>query len=217
MSILHVSASPRGTRSHSRKIGSILVERLQAAAPGEVTRRDLAISPPPFPDSGFVEASLRPDGLRSPGSQQTLETSETLIRELETAAAVVLDMPIHNFTVPAVLKAWIDMVVCPGRTFRLTPDGKLGMLADRPVVLIVACGGCLTGPPPSNSDFATPYLRHIFATIGIHDVAILLMEGLSRWQTEAEAAERVAAEKLDAIVGHVAPILRQTRGLPSRQ
>jgi len=49
-----------------------------------------------------------------------LVRSEILIGELETSD-LVISTPMHNFTVPALLRAWIDQVVRFGRTFRSTP------------------------------------------------------------------------------------------------
>lgn len=62
----------------------------------------------------------------------------------------------HNFTIPSVLKAWIDQVVRPGRTFQSTPQGKQGLLRDRPVQVVLACGGSLTPGTPRQEDWATP-------------------------------------------------------------
>ena len=87
-----------------------------------------------------------------------------LIVELEATDALVIATPMHNFTVPAALKAWIDQVVRIGRTFRSTPDGKIGLL----------------GPPPRQPDFLSPYLRQVLATIEISDVRFHMLEGVAR-------------------------------------
>ena len=59
-------------------------------------------------------------------------TSQALIAELEACDAVVIGTPMNNYTVPATLKAWIDQIVRIHRTFRSTPQGKVGLLQDRP-------------------------------------------------------------------------------------
>jgi FMN-dependent NADH-azoreductase len=45
----------------------------------------------------------------------------------------------YNFTIPAVLKSWIDYVIRPGFTFRLAP-GWPGMLENKKAQLIVVSG-----------------------------------------------------------------------------
>ena len=43
-----------------------------------------------------------------------MSRSEELIQELESSDFVVIATPMHNFTVPAALKMWIDHVVRSG-------------------------------------------------------------------------------------------------------
>jgi FMN-dependent NADH-azoreductase len=53
-----------------------------------------------------------------------MSRSEELIQELESANCVAIATPMHNFTVPVGLKAWIDHVVRVRRTFDATAHGK---------------------------------------------------------------------------------------------
>lgn len=203
MNLLHVSASPRGSLSHSRWFGRAVVDRLRAATAIRVTRRDLAATPPPAPDAGFVEASLMRAQDRGAEHRHYLEVSENLIAELAEADAAVIDMPMHNFTVPAVFKAWIDMVVRPGRTFDSTPSGKVALLADRPVVVIAACGGSIGRSPFSQPDFLTPYVKHVFATMGLNDLTFVLMERLNRGGPAVAQARASAMARLGVIASHM--------------
>ena len=57
-----------------------------------------------------------------------VSASERTVAELESANAVVIDMPMHNFTVPSALKTWIDYVARKNSTFRSTPTCKAGLL-----------------------------------------------------------------------------------------
>jgi FMN-dependent NADH-azoreductase len=195
--LLHVTVSPRGDASHSRRIGRELVARLGAA---RVIERDLAGEPPPYPDGRFVAASLMPADDREPAHVEALALSERLIGELEVADLVVIDAPMHNFTVPAALKTWIDLVVRPRRTFRSTPAGKVGLLADRPVFVVVACGGPFGDGPADQPDFFTPYLRHVLATVGIASVHVLRLDGLLRGEAHAAHAFARARGWIEEVV-----------------
>ena len=94
----------------------------------------------------------------------------------------------HNFTVPSALKAWIDHVVRPGRTFLSTPAGKVGLLADRPVMVVAAAGGRFEAGPGSQVDFLSPYLRAVFGCMGLTQVEVLRLENLRREPAAIEAA-----------------------------
>ncbi len=195
--ILHLSCSPRGPAACSRRLSDELVARLLSRDPAaRVVRRDLAASPPPLADAGFSAAVLGGAAVDAPA----LAASEALIAELEASDEVVIATPMHNYGVPAVLKAWVDQIVRIRRTFASTPAGKVGLLADRPVWLVVASGGWFTGPSPSGTpaqpDFLTPYVRTVLATIGIRDMRVITLEGVTRGAAEAAIAAaraRIAA------------------------
>lgn len=176
--LLHLSASSRGDASFSRQAAARWLASL-ADKPLRVIERDLARDPLPHPDRAMVEASLMPPEQRGAAQHAALALSETLIAELESADAVLISTPMHNFTVPSALKAWIDLVVRPNRTFRNTAEGKVGMLADRPVMALVSCGGRFQDGAGSQQDFLTPYLKYVFGAIGITQVAVLRMERMA--------------------------------------
>jgi FMN-dependent NADH-azoreductase len=200
--ILHLTCSPRGPLAHSRVISGELVARLVEANPAaRVIARDLSATPPDLVDGGFAVgiAATPPDfGVAA------LATSEALIAELEACDAVVIGTPMNNYTVPATLKAWIDQIVRIHRTFRSTPQGKVGLLHDRPVYVVIASGGYFTGPSPSGTpaqpDFLTTYLRAIFGTIGITDLRFVMLEGLSRGPAALAQALGTGRGRIDALV-----------------
>lgn len=186
--LLHVAVSPRDDRSHSRRGAQFVIAQLAQAAGGlRIIERDLAATPLPHPDAGFIEASLMPDAERTAAHRAQLALSETLIGELEAADAVLISTPVHNYTVPSALKAWIDLVVRPERTFRRTPKGKVGTLTDRSVLVVSASGGNFDGAH-AQTDFLMPYLRYVFATVGIHQVAGIRLQNTARGADSAMQA-----------------------------
>jgi FMN-dependent NADH-azoreductase len=199
--ILHLRCSPRGADAWSSRMAVEVIERLSLRdRTARVVFRDLSATPPPLVDPGFSAAILGPPGLVPPA----LEASEALIQELEAADMLVIATPMHNYGVPAVLKAWVDQIVRIHRTFASTPGGKVGKLPDRPAWLIVASGGWFRGPSPSGApaqpDFLTPYMRAVLSTVGIQDLRIITLEGMTRGAEIVTAAMDRARERLDAIL-----------------
>jgi FMN-dependent NADH-azoreductase len=192
---LVLDCSPGGERSVSRAATERLLERLRLSDPGlSVLRRDLAAAPPPLVDAGFAAAIRVPAAAQSPAQKAALAASEALIAELEATDLLVIGTPMHNFTVPAVLKAWIDQVLRIARTFRSTPTGKVGLLADRPAYVVVASGGYVAGERARQPDFLTPYLEAVLATLGIRGARFLHLEATARGAAaEAEAEARLCA------------------------
>lgn len=53
--------------------------------------------------------------------------SEALVSQFLAADVIVVGAPLYNFSVPSLLKAWIDRVAQVGRTFRYTEKGPQGL------------------------------------------------------------------------------------------
>jgi FMN-dependent NADH-azoreductase len=198
--ILYISCSPKGAGSVCQIFAQEVLDRLVGHDPGAtIEHRDLAADPPPFVDAGFCAAIMDP---ASTGA--AFPTSEPLIEQLERSDVVVIATPMHNYTVPAALKAWIDQIVRIHRSFASTPAGKIGKLADRPVYVVIASGGWFSGPSPigtpAQPDFLTPYLRAILNTIGLRDIHFLALEGVTRGVDMRERAVAAARVALDALL-----------------
>ena len=123
-----------------------------------------------------------------------MSRSEELIQELERSDYVVIGTPMHNFTVPSALKAWIDHVVRVRRTFNSTKEGYVGRLRDRPVFVAVSSGGRYSGERARQPDFLTPYLRAILGIIGLHDLTVFAIEG-SALGPDALVEARIRADQ----------------------
>ncbi|MCH8684476.1 FMN-dependent NADH-azoreductase [Pedomonas mirosovicensis] len=175
MNILHIDSSPR-PESHSRELSAAIVEKLLEAAPGaSISRRDLGADPLPHAVADYADTLSSPATLAAP-LKGALDLSETLIREVEAADAIVIGTPMHNFTIPSVLKAWIDQILRVGRTMKSTPAGKVGMLRDRPVFIGVASGGVFIGDRANQPDFLTPYLTLALNSIGLSTLQFLPLQ-----------------------------------------
>lgn len=104
MNILHIDSSPR-QQSHSRQLTAAIVEKLLEVAPdADIIRRDLGADPLPQTVALYAAALASPATLAAPPAG-SLDLSEQLIREVEAADAVVIGTPMHNLTIPSVLKA----------------------------------------------------------------------------------------------------------------
>jgi FMN-dependent NADH-azoreductase len=196
--ILAIYASPRGAASRSEQVGRMVVERLLRRSPdARLLVRHVGVEPPPHIDAAYAGAMETPEARRTAADRLALARSEEMIAELEATDRLVIATPMHNFTVPSALKAWLDHVARAHRSFALTPRGKQGLLADRPTYVVVSAGGVVSGEGPRQPDFVTPYLRHVLAVIGIRDIQFHVLEGLVRGPDAVQAAERRAGAWLD--------------------
>jgi FMN-dependent NADH-azoreductase len=146
MTILHVSCSPRGPASESYRISQKIIEFLLKREPtAKLVNRVIGDGAISHIDESYATAlGATRQSFAEIFPKGSMSRSEELIQELESADFVVVGTPMHNFTVPSALKAWIDDIVRVRRTFDSTKEGYVGRLRDRPIVVAVSSGGADT-------------------------------------------------------------------------
>lgn len=174
--VLLINASPHGQVSHANQLALELVAFLRHRYPRlELVERDLGAHPLPPLSIDYARALTAATPFDSP----EFEVSEALIGELERCDILLIATPMHNFTLPAALKLWIDYVLRIRRTFSSSlEEGKAGLLNDRPVYVLVSSGGFHQGKWAWQPNFLTAYLRHVFNTLGLFDLNFTYLQGL---------------------------------------
>ncbi|MBR0641376.1 FMN-dependent NADH-azoreductase [Plastoroseomonas hellenica] len=186
--ILHVSCSPRGQSAESYRLSQMILGHLLQRDPQALVIERAIGRDPIQPIDEAYATSQQDSGDTS--REGTMMKSEELVRELEGADCVVIGTPMHNMTVPASLKSWIDHVVRVRRTFEVTPAGKVGLLPDRPVFVAIASGGRFSGDRARQPDFLTPYLKAVMGMIGLLDVTFFSIQSTGSGQ-DAVAKARI--------------------------
>ena len=174
--ILHITASIRGSdESVSRNLSDTLVGSLAAGPGTKIITRDLSSNDLPFISADRFAANLSSPADRSDEQKELAAIADELIAELQTADTIVMGVPIYNFSVPATVKAWADLVARAGTTFKYTENGPVGLLEGKKAYIAVASGGTLVD---SEIDFMTPWLRFFVGFIGITDVRMVAADGV---------------------------------------
>lgn len=191
MNILQINSSSRTVGSHSSRLATDIVERLQAAnAESALTLRDLGRNPHPALDEAALQALFTPAAQRSADQNARVAQDDALIAEVQAADVLVLGVPMYNFGVPAALKNWIDAIARTGVTFKYTDKGPIGLLQGKKVYVALARGGLYRDTP---ADTQVPYLKTVFAFLGMTDVQFVYAEGLAMGP-EAEQKALASAE-----------------------
>jgi FMN-dependent NADH-azoreductase len=178
--ILIIEVSPRGKDSASRVVADTLAARLIHLYPSAtLLRRDLAVEQLPHLNEMTLRAISTKDPVEAESLKAAAQQSDQLTDELLESDLLVMATPMWNFGISSILKAWIDLVVRPGRTFQYSDNGVLGLAKNKKAILILASGGVFTEGPWGPWDFVEPYLRQILAFIGIADVQTVRIEGMN--------------------------------------
>ncbi len=193
--LLRVDASPRLEPSVSRRIADAFEAAwIEGRRDGRVVHRDLALQAVPHLQAQTVVGFYTPPEALDDDLRRALVVSDTLIAELQRADTLLISTPMYNFTVPSVLKAWIDQVVRINSTFAYDGTGFSGLVRTRRAVVIAAHGLGGDGAESAGVDFLGPLLRAVFDLIGIKDVTVLSVENTSGPPEVAEPAVAAAIE-----------------------
>lgn len=126
---------------------------------------------------------------------------QELAQQLVHADFLVVTCPVWNFSIPYVLKQYIDCIVQPGLTFRnADAEGpSRPFVTGKPVIIISSSGG---KPPPAGEDFVYPFISKIFAMCGFDEPHHVAIEGLANHDKQVcyESAVREANEIADSVV-----------------
>jgi FMN-dependent NADH-azoreductase len=177
--LLKVDSSPLYERSVSRQLTAAFTNKWTYAHPdGTVIDRDLNATNIPPITGAWVGAAYTPDEARTPEQKKLLELSDTFIAELERADEYVFGVPMHNFSVPSALKLWIDQISRAGKTFSYTDGTPKGLLVGKKATFIIATGGKYDAQTQMASfNFVEPYLRSLFAFLGVTDTTFITAGG----------------------------------------
>ncbi|MBV1788208.1 NAD(P)H-dependent oxidoreductase [Marinobacterium sp. D7] len=189
--LLYVKSSIFGDQGQSSQLAQTLIDDWKAQNPGgEVVVRDLSADAIPHLDGERFGAFLAPAEERSQTQQAVVELSDTLIEEIRQADMLVVGVPMYNFGVPSQMKAWFDHLARAGVTFKYTDTGPVGLLEDKPVLLLATRGGLYKD---AGLDYQIPFVTQFFSFIGLNDSRVIFAEGLAmgelREQTLSAARE----------------------------
>ncbi|WP_138497544.1 FMN-dependent NADH-azoreductase [Nostoc sp. PA-18-2419] len=195
VNILHIDSSPRTERSHSRELSKQFISAWKAGHPEDVIAyRDLGHHPVPHVDEPWIAAAFSPPESHTPELAEAIQISDDLVDEFLAADRYVFGVPMYNFNVPSTFKAYIDQIVRPNRTFAVDAQGSYkGLVEGKKAVFITARGGDFSATSPLVAyDFQEPYLRAIFAFIGVTDILFINANSLdegddSRTQSLSQA------------------------------
>lgn len=162
MSLLWITSSPNED-SHSTKYAKMLIDHLPHK---NLVHRDVT-NLPHFANSH----------------------NERLIDEVINCDTLVLSVPMWNYGIPSSVKAWVDLVTAPNRTFHFdTETYKVVGHCHAKVYLVITCG---TGvKQKSERDFITPYLEFLCSYLGMEVVKVVWVNNVH----DGDVDERVIAQ-----------------------
>jgi FMN-dependent NADH-azoreductase len=205
--VLVINASARGQRSQSRKLTEIFTEHWKSIqTETEITYRELGSADVPHVNENWIVAAFKPETTRSGADKKALEISDAFITELHDADVIVLGTPMYNWSIPSALKAYIDQVVRVNETFRFDATNMqypyIGLLENKTLFLLLSRGdqGYEKGGYNEHLNFQDPYLKTVFNIMGVHNIHIIAINGISYGPEKAQKSIELSHQELKELI-----------------
>ncbi len=181
--ILVIKSSVSAGQGQSNQLIDFFLQQVPGTV--AVQQVDLVATPLPHLEMADLAAWNTPVDERTPAQQQLAALSDDAIAAVQAADLIVVGVPMYNFGLPSQLKAWLDRIARAGVTFRYTETGPVGLLADKPVLVVASRGGIYRDTP---NDTQTPFLQSIFNFVGLTQQHFVYAEALNMGQAEPAIA-----------------------------
>ncbi len=183
--LLHVIANPKPEEeSISRRLSAQFFHHrrlLRSEESMEVL--DLYVEDVPLLDAMTADLLTNPARAVPSSAEElppswSLAASDRFTAQFLRADRLVITAPLWNFGPPAILKAWIDLIVRQGQTFAFTPEGIRPLAPGKKLLIIGSRGGVYSGDSPlKDYEFLDTYLRALFGFLGVESVESVWAEG----------------------------------------
>lgn len=200
MKLLHIIATPNLSTSRTLRISTAFLECLQIKYPDlRVDVLDLFAHDLPSVVGDNIETkyTLMMGQPIDKSHQVSWQQIEREIQHFLAMDAYLISTPMWNFSIPYVLKYYIDSIVQPGYLYRYNEQGQpVGLTLGKKMVCITSRGGDYREHGPfANYDYQEPYLRSIFGFIGITDIQFIHAQPMDITPEWREAAIVTAIEE----------------------
>lgn len=193
--LLQIIATPhKNGDSQTRELAAAFLEGWETVNPdGLVDTLDLtSVTLPPLDDPMIAVLFDRPSDWPAEALAQRRKALDALVTRFIAADAYLFVTPMWNFGLPYALKHYFDLVIRPGWTFSLGPNGATGLLGGRPAYAVITRGFDYS-PASGKAQYnhLEPHLRTLLGFMGVEDVSVVAAEGMML----PGAEERMAASK----------------------
>jgi FMN-dependent NADH-azoreductase len=206
LTLLHIEASPRKTRSASLSVAHAYLDAWRDAHPDHrVDVLDLWAIRMPELDGDALDAKYADlNGAPLSDSQRSAWAGfRQLAQRMYDADTLLFSVPLWNFSIPYKLKHFIDAVSHRDILFSFDERGLAGLLKGKKAVVIYARGldySKQSGTPAESFDFQRPFFEAWLRLIGITDIESVIVEKTLFGPEVDKAGRQAARERAVALV-----------------
>lgn len=176
MKTLHIIASPRGEMSKSKMLGQYLSQTIG----GEIIELDVNSVEVPFLTFPVIANNYwfqKYEDL-SESDKKMVDLQDTYIEQIKSVDTIIVSAPLWNFGIPAVLKAYIDLISKVGVTFSMGANGYEGLVKNiKNFYIVTTKGGVYENTAWQDIEVLERHLKQAFGFMGIAHTKTFNLEG----------------------------------------
>lgn len=204
VNVLFVKVNPKAdTESASTTLANYFLEQYKVNNPKDtIEKLDLYNEDIPFLDVDVFSAWGKFAEQKDLTDVETEKVArmDKLTNQFLQADKVIFAAPFWNLSYPPMLKAYIDTICISGKTFEYTEEGPVGLVEDKPVLIIETRGGFYSEGPTAEMEHSLSYLKTILGFIGIKSIHAVIAELLDVDDAHREKGLAGAKGQLDELV-----------------
>jgi FMN-dependent NADH-azoreductase len=197
--VLYITANPKNVEdSFSLAVGESFLETYRKNNPqDEITELDLYKIYVPLIDGDVLNAWGKFGkglgfGDLTQEEQKKISAMNNLLEQFMSADKYIFVTPMWNFTVPPMMKAYLDNMCIANKTFKYTETGSVGLLNNKKAIHIQARGGIYSNEAAADFEMGDKYINTILSFIGITDKQSIIAEGMNAMPDKAEEIKNKA-------------------------
>ncbi|WP_274650818.1 FMN-dependent NADH-azoreductase [Paenibacillus humicola] len=209
--VLYVTAHPFNHDTHSLSVCRKFMETYREVNPNdEIIHLDLYRENIPQFDADLLQRWGQPPA--GPSFEELSKESQAkalrvhaLADQFVAADKVVIANPVWNFSIPPLLKTYIDAINIPGKTFKRSNNGMRGLgglegtQKGKKVVHIQASGTVLSHGKYQDVELSHRYVKAVMNFMGIEHVEAIYAEGMHERPDLAQKIIELAMEQARTI------------------
>lgn len=174
-SILIVSYLPNAENSNTKKLLDEFLKFKKAE------KLDLLKSVPSFFDTTSMSAYIKRNNMGvaiTLEEQNSIKLMDEMTKQFLDAELVVFAFPMHNFSMPAPIKAYFDSIIQKRKTFDVVNGKHIGLAKNKKALVLTSSGGVYEGAWKT-ADHLNTLTTLLLNFIGIDDVKIIAARGMA--------------------------------------
>lgn len=200
--VLYVTANPKPEdQSFSLSVGRAFLEAYREKNPGdEITEVDLYKTEIPYIDAdvfggwGKLQQGAAFEDLTE-NEKAKVGRINQLCDQFVSADKYIFVTPLWNFSVPPMMKAYIDSICIAGKTFNYTENGPVGLLKNKKAVHIQSRGGVYSEGPAAGFELGDRYIRSLLTFLGVQPIESVIIEGTAQMPDQSGSIKAKAVEQ----------------------